>query len=135
MARYTYESVTGPVKIEIDQEWAEILQGEDTDEQRAERKHVRPDHKYAPGTPLSLESLDYEGAWFEDRNNVISGAELSMDLERALRPLTELQRRYFKLTRIKGYSFAEIARFDGKDQSTVREVMKAAEKKVIHFFE
>ena len=135
MSKYTYKSVTDPLEIDIDESWAKTLQDLDHDEQNNERKHKRPDHKYAPGEPLSLENLEYEGAWLEDHRDVIAGADLSADLGLALRTLTETQRRYFVLNRLKGYSCAEIARLDGKDESTVREVMKAAEQKIKKYFE
>jgi asparagine N-glycosylation enzyme membrane subunit Stt3 len=39
---------------------------------------------------------------------------------RALWSLTVLQRRYFILTKLKGFSYSEIARLDGKYESTIR---------------
>ncbi len=72
MAIYHYDSVTESIEIDIDQSWAEILKEMDEAEQLNERKHVRPDHKYAPGVPLSLERLRFEGAWFADRDCCIA---------------------------------------------------------------
>ena len=134
MAKYTYDTVTGPVEIEVDPYWEKILKAEDALEELNDRKHARPDHKYAPCAPLSLESLYREGTWFEDHDDGIAAAELSVDLQRALAALTKLQRRYFILARLKGYSYVEIGQRDGKDPSTVQRLVESAEKKIRKYF-
>ena len=135
MTKYTYESVTGPVEIDVDPHWAAVLKSEDRTLQRSERKHRRPDHKYAPCEPLPLDELQYEGEWLVDRRDEIGAVELSADLERALQSLPKLQRRYFVLYRKYGYSYVEIAKMDGKDPSTVREAIQAADIKIRNFLE
>ncbi|MCL2342793.1 MAG: hypothetical protein FWC62_02715 [Firmicutes bacterium] len=134
MATYIYESVTEPVEINIDPQWLVILEGADIDEQLAERSHIRPDHKYAPGEPVSFDSLEYLGGWVKDPRDGISEVELSMDLERALQPLTELQRRYYKLNRLKGYSLSAIAKDDGKQASTIFRLVESADRKIKNYF-
>ena len=135
MAKYTYDTATGPVEIDTDEHWAALLKAEDICEQNAGRKHMRPDHKYAPGEPVSLDGLQYEGEWFEDRGDEFGAVELSADLERAMRSLTDLQRRYFILNRLKGHSYAEIARREGKHKVTVIGIVEASEKKLKKIFE
>ena len=51
-------------------------------------------------------------------------AELSMDLKHALQSLTELQRRYFVMTGLEGYSCTEIAKLEGKNKSTVSRLVE-----------
>ncbi len=123
MEKYRYTSATGPIEIEIEPYWAAILKTEDKLLRTAERKHVRPDHKYAPGEPIFLEDLMNRGKEVGMVDDEISASEVATDLERALATLTELQRRYFVLSRLEGYSYAEIARQEGKDSSTVREIV------------
>jgi hypothetical protein len=94
MQIYTYETANGLVTIEVDEMWHELLSAADTEEANAARKHTRPDHKYAPGEPLSLSNLKYEGQWFADQGESISHVDSTIDLERAMSALTELQRRY-----------------------------------------
>jgi len=125
-SKYTYESVTGAIEIEVDESWAAILAAEDEAERKAERRHRRHDHKYAPGAPLSIDGLLYEGEWLAGSDNSISMVEVSVDLEKALQMLTSLQRRYFILNQIEGLSYAEIARLDGKDEATIRKHLKLA---------
>ena len=134
MKNYTYETVTGPVTIEVDEHWYNALLEFDAEETNNDRSHSRADHKYAPGEPVSLESLEYEGESLADSNDDISLVELKVDLERALVTVTPLQRRYYVMSRLHGYSVAEVARLHGKDRTTIREAVKAADKKVKKFF-
>ncbi len=134
MAIYHYDSVTESIEIEIDPSWAEILKEIDVAEQLNERKHVRPDHKYAPGVPLSLERLRFEGAWFVDHDCCIAAAILSADLDCALQTVTDLQRRYYMLTRIYEFYYSEIGVLDGKHRSTIHRLVEAAEKKIKKYF-
>jgi RNA polymerase sigma factor (sigma-70 family) len=52
--------------------------------------------------------------------------ELSEDFRQALMALTELQRRYFVMNRLEGYSYAEIARMDGKTEAAIRKHVRLA---------
>ena len=134
MKHYTYETAVESVTIEVDEMWHKLLLEADIENANTDRKHTRPDHKYAPGHPVSLDSLAYDGEWLANHDDGIAAAALSIDLERALAALTKLQRRYYLLSRIEGFSNAEIARLDGKDESTVREAIKAADAKIKKFF-
>ena len=135
MKNYTYDTATEPVTIEVDEKWAVLLAEADTEEANANRKHTRSDRKYAPGTPVSFDSLDFDGELFADCGNEIANLELTIDLKRALATLTELQRRYFILNRLEGYSYAEIARREGKHKSTVQRLTESAAEKLKSFFE
>ena len=99
-----------------------------------ERRHIRDDHKYAHGAPVSTEDLAHGIGLCGGSGEVFAGIELSVDLKKALITLTELQRKYFVLNRINGYSCSEIARIYGKDESTIRESLRAADKKIKKFF-
>ncbi len=130
MAIHTYDSVTGPITIEVDPQWAAMLHLEDEALLRNNRKHSRSDHKYAPGTPLSLERLFLEGKWFEDRNCLIKAAELSLDLISAMKSLTALQVRYFILARIYDYDYVAIGKLVGKHSTTIQRLVESAMKKL-----
>ena len=135
MALYAYDSVTGSVEIDVDKEWADWLTSADNDELNGERSHVRPDHKYAPGEPVSIDSLDYLGEWIKDQRDEIGAVELSVDMSRALQSLAKLQRRYLTLTKLKGYSYTAIALLDGKNESTIRRLTESAMRRIKNFFE
>ena len=134
MNHYTYESVTGPITIEINEQWYSFLTNADTADSNAERRHTRPDHKYAPGTPISINELETAGIDIVDQQNGFLDVELDIDLDKALTTLTVLQRRYFVLAHLHGYSNAEIGRIYGRDRSTIREALKTVNAKLKNNF-
>ena len=99
-----------------------------------ERKHVRSDHKYALGTPISINVLPYDGELLRDRTGDITDIELSVDIKRALEMLTDLQRRYITLYYVEGYNYREIARLDGKSASTIFRLVQSAIKNLKIYF-
>ena len=136
MQNYTYETVTGPVTIEIDEKWAALLAEADEEEANANRRHSRPDHKYAPGEPVSLDSLIYDGELLTDRNydGSVETIEFSIDLERAFSVLTELQRLYMTEVYLNGYSYAELERKNGISEAAIRKHIKLALQKMKNYF-
>jgi DNA-binding CsgD family transcriptional regulator len=100
----------------------------------SERARFRTDHKYAPGAPVAIDTVDPDGAWISGGRGGLDSVEYSVDLERAMASLTDLQRRYFTLNRLEGYGYAEIARRDGKERSTIKRLVAAAEKKIKKYF-
>ena len=129
--KYTYETLDGSIAIEVDEKWHEWLSEADKLERNQERKHHRADHKYACGTPLSLDALTHAEDWLVLHTTTSYAAvELKIDLEIALETLTELQRRYFILSRMHGYSYSEIARSEGKSRMSICETVLAAEGKI-----
>ena len=133
MAKYTYQTATVPVAIDVDEKWAAILMDADNDMENNDRSQTRPDHKYAPGAPVSIDSLQYAGDSLADKSDGIGDAECRADFENAFGSLTVLQRRYFVLARMKGYSYTEIARREGKKKETVFGIVTAAAKNIKKF--
>ena len=125
--KYTYETLDGSIAIEVDEKWHAWLTEADKLERNQERRHHRADHKYAQGAPLSLDAEDWLVLHTTTSYAVV---ELKIDLEIALETLTELQRRYFILSRMHGYSSHEIAKFEGKSQKTIHESICQAERKI-----
>ena len=131
---YIYKTATGNVIVELDESWHDILTTEDHEDFNQERSHTRPDHKYAPGEPVSLNAGESTDDWLVFSTlTSYKAVELKVDLEMALETLTPLQRRYFVMNRIWGYKTTEIARFESKAQPTVFEVIMMAEKKIRDF--
>ena len=135
MKLYTYKTLDGNLTIEVDDRWHDWLTEADYAESKLERSHTRADHKYAYGTPLSLESLGNADDWMVF-NQITSypAVELKVDLEMAMATLTDLQRRYFIMNKMLEYSSHEIARLEGKRQSTISKTIIQAEKKIKTFF-
>jgi DNA-directed RNA polymerase specialized sigma24 family protein len=135
MAKYIYETVTGAIEVEVDERWVDLLKEEDSYEQNADRCHSRGDHKYAPGTPVSLYSLQCDGKEILCQRGCNKLTELSIDLFYALNTLSKLQKQYYVMFHIFGYKYAEIARLEGKHKTTISEIIKAAEEKIKKFFD
>ena len=58
--QYQYLTATGPIAIELDEQYLALLDAFDDAEDNSNRKHSRRH-------PISLKSADYEGSWFEDK--------------------------------------------------------------------
>jgi len=98
----------------------------------SERKQKRPDHKYAPGTPWSIEILNCEGEWFRDNaaDDLMLNAEAAADIESALSRLTELQMKCFKKVRLDGRTQADVADELGVSRESVKQAIEGALKKL-----
>ena len=131
MNTYIYKTLTGNIPVELDEKWHDWLTEADETQQKQERRHSRSDHKYAPGEPISLNADNSLDDWLVFSTlTSYKAIELKIDLEMALETLTALQRRYFALNRICGYSNSEIARTEKKDESAIRRSVEGAEKKI-----
>lgn len=130
MVQYIYKTTTGPIKIYVDENWAALLCAEDADEMKSERKHTRADHKYASGAPIHFDSLQHQGELLVDQRDEFGAVIFLADLKNAFSSLTKLQRLYFIKARLEDLSYIEIAGKYGKNESTVREIVKAADKKI-----
>ncbi|MDR1663827.1 MAG: hypothetical protein LBR83_02765 [Clostridiales bacterium] len=99
-----------------------------------ERKHVRPDHKYAPGTPVAIDAVDPDSAWISGGRGGLDAVEFNTDFAAALSKLTELERKYFTEIYYEGLTNSFIARRDGKDESAVRRTVNRAKEKLKKYF-
>lgn len=135
MKTYTYETLDGIITIEIDEIWCTYLANEDRYEENQERRHIRSDHKYALGEPISFDTAERTEDWLVFSSlTSYKAVELKIDLEMALKILTPLQKKYFMLNRVLGYSSVEIAKFEGKRQCGIHRSVQQAEKKIRKFF-
>ena len=99
-----------------------------------ERKHIRTDHKYAPGAAAVIDTVDPDSAWISGGRGGLDEAEFNIDLEAALSRLTGLQRKYVTDALIDGRSYAELARRDHISEAGVRKHIKLAMPKLKKFF-
>ena len=135
MKQYIYETLEGNIAIEVDEKWYDWLTEADKAEASQERSHNRPDHKYAPGTPVSLDAEDSLDDWLVFSTlTSYAAVELRIDLELAFELLTPLQRQYFTMNRLHGYSSHAIAKLEGKAQPVIFRTIMLAERKIKNFF-
>ena len=99
-----------------------------------ERKHIRPDHKYAPGSPVSFETADSFGSLIGSDCAGLSEVEINYDLNAALAKLTPLQRSCFIESKLNGMTQQEIADKLGVSQQCVLKHINAAKKKLQKVF-
>ena len=135
MKYYTYKTLDDDLTIEVDDKWHTWLTEADSIEDNHERRHRRADHKYAYGNPLALDSFSSADDWLMfNQITSYTAVELRVDLDMAMETLTDLQRRYFIMNRILEYSSHEIAKLEGKRQSTVHKTIAQAEKNIRNYF-
>ena len=102
----------------------------------SERKHIRPDHKHAPGTPQSLETVKYEGDWFSDPTaaELLLSIEQTADICAALQTLTLKQRALVQALVFDDMTSAEYAQINSLDKSTISRNLDRARKNLKKFF-
>jgi len=132
--KYTYRTVLGLVTIEVDEKWHGLLEQLDTEEANANRRHIRNDHKYAPGTPISLNTVDESAEIPCKPRNIPDMAGIINDLRTALERLTHMQRFCFIETELGGRTQQSVADELGIAQKNVNKHIKAARKKIKIFF-
>ena len=125
--KYEYNTVTGPVALELDERYLALLDAFDDAEDNSNRKHSRRH-------PISLEHADYEGEWFKDKADPIGDTEAAIDSEQALASLTELQRVCFTEVKMSGRGYREVAADLDKSRSVVEKAVKGAAEKLKKFF-
>ena len=99
-----------------------------------ERKRVRPDHKYAPGIPAIIDTVDPEGAWISSGRGGLDDVEFNIDLEAALSTLTKSQRFCFVEVILNNRTQQEIAAELGIAQPNVFKHVNNSKKKLKNFF-
>jgi RNA polymerase sigma factor (sigma-70 family) len=100
-----------------------------------ERKHTRPDHKYAPGAPVAIDTVDPNNAWISDGRSGMDETEFKIDLEAALSKLTPQQRICFVEVVLRERTQQAIADELGITQQGVVNHIKAAKKKLKNYFQ
>jgi DNA-directed RNA polymerase specialized sigma24 family protein len=115
---YNYDFTTGGViKVEVDPQWIDIMEGLDRSE------HANDEYNRRLNIKLSRDNRHEP-----DPCQIVCCAESMMDLMKKLENLTDRQREVLA-KRYSGMSIRLIARQEGKDESSVRETIKQTQKK------
>ena len=123
--KYSYYYATGAESVEIDEEWAALLQAMDREEEANRKKETRRHY--------SLDDIDYEGEEFageETTESVLLEKETRSEIEEKLSQLTETQRRRL-LMYAEGMTYREIAGKEKVSWISVSESIEYARKKMI----
>lgn len=88
--KYVYQTVTGPVAIDVDEKWVKVLHDLDAEEERNNRKETR--------RHISLKNLPYEGEWFVIDDEFEKKMITAIDLNNAISRLTVRQQYLIRRT-------------------------------------
>jgi RNA polymerase sigma factor (sigma-70 family) len=118
--KYTYTNATGTTEIEIDEQFYDLLIEMDRDEFNSDRKHSR---RY----PISLESCEYEGEWFEDDIDLLADIiqrESYARLRAAIEKLEPSQQDLIHKIYVQNRKIIAVAKEDGVSEAAVRNRLK-----------
>jgi len=127
--KYTYWTQTGPVNVDVDEKWMEILKEMDKEEYNANQKETR--------RHVELDISRDKSQWLDNNEEPIEDTicrlETAEALDEAVATLTAKQRDAFMAVHFYGFSISEVARIKGLNKSTVARNLNAAEKKLRNF--
>lgn len=121
-----YKDADGRVlELEVSDEVGHFCIYSSEEEARSDRRNSRPDRH------TSLEAFTYEDRrFFASPSDTMQEAVEDSEVERLLSCLDARQRELVQKCVIEGWSYAEIAACEGKDESAVRHAVKRALKKI-----
>ena len=99
-----------------------------------ERKHTRSDRKYAPGTPVAIDTVDPSGAWISGGRSGLDDEEFGIDLETALSDLPTAQRELVEAIVFDGITPAEYAKRKRISKAAVSQTLSRVRKNLKFFF-
>ena len=123
--KYSYYYATGTESVEIDEEWAALLQAMDREEEANRKKETRRHY--------SLDDIDYEGEEFageETAETELIKKQIDEETLSFLSELTETQQRRVILY-MNGKTTREIAKTENVNQSKVMKSLEQVRKKYI----
>lgn len=131
-----YKFSTETVEIDVSDDWGNRILEFNRADYNSERKDHRADHKYCPGTPISVEdaeSIEYSGLKkqrgqiYADEllDNLIEDEENDR-LHNAISKLPETQQKVINAVFFDGLKPAEYARINGVSRSAVSQQMANA---------
>lgn len=127
--KYTYNTRTRDIDIDVNGRWIKILKEMDKEEELNERKETRR-HESLDLTMDEHEWLDNNEEPVEE---TICRLETADALDEAIASLTARQRDVFLAVHFYGLSISEVARIKELNKSTVVRHLNAAEKKLKNF--
>ena len=127
--KYTYWTQTGPVGVDVDEKWLEILKEMDRDEynsnQKETRRHVQLD--------ISRDKSQWLDNNEEPIEDTICRLETAEALDEAIATLTAKQRDVFMAVQFYGLSIGEVADVKGISKQAVAKSLAQAKRKLKNF--
>lgn len=127
--KYTYWTQTGPVGVDVDEKWLEILREIDREEYNSNQKETR--------RHIQLDVSRDKSQWLDNNEEPIEDTicrlETAEALDEAIANLTAKQRDVFMAIHFYGFNISEFAKIKELNKSTVARHLNAAEKKLKNF--
>ena len=118
------------IELEVSDEVGSFYLSSVEAEKKNDRKNSRPDRH----TPLS--TFTYEDMrFFSDGTDLLADIISSETVSRAVSQLTERQQYLIQKCCIEGWSYTDLAKLEGKDESAIRHAVDRAKKKLKKFLE
>lgn len=127
--KYTYWTQTGPVNVDVDEKWLEILKKMDKEEELNERKETRR-HE---GLDLTMDEHEWLDNHEEPVEETICRLETAEALDEAIATLTAKQRDAFMAVQFYGLSIGEVAEVKGISKQAVAKSLAQAKRKLKNF--
>lgn len=127
--KYTYYTQTGPVNVDVDEKWMEVLKEMDREEYNANQKETR--------RHVELDISRDKSQWLDNNEEPIEDTicrlETAEALDEAIATLTAKQRDVFMAVQFYGLSIGEVAKVKGISKQAVAKSLAQAKRKLKNF--
>lgn len=127
--KYTYYTQTGPVNVDVNEKWMEILKEMDREEYNANQKETR--------RHVELDISRDKSQWLDNNEEPIEDTicrlETAEALDEAIATLTAKQRDAFMAVQFYGLSIGEVAEAKGISKQAVAKSLAQAKRKLKNF--
>lgn len=127
--KYTYWTQTGPVNVDVDEKWSEILKEMDREEYNSNQKETR--------RHVQLDVSRDKSQWLDNNEEPIEDTicrlETAEALDEAIATLTAKQRDVFMAIQFYGFSIGEVAEVKGISKQAVAKSLAQAKRKLKNF--
>lgn len=127
--KYTYFTQTGPVGVDVDEKWLEILKEMDKEEYNSNQKETR--------RHVQLDTSRDNSKWLDNNEEPIEDTicrlETAEALDEAIATLTAKQRDAFMAVHFYGLSIGEVADAKGISKQAVAKSLAQAKRKLKNF--
>ena len=127
--KYTYWTQTGPVNVNVDEKWSEILKEMDREEYNSNQKETR--------RHIQLDISRDKSQWLDNNEEPIEDTicrlETAEALDEAIATLTAKQRDVFMAIQFYGLSIGEVAEVKGISKQAVAKSLAQAKRKLKNF--
>ena len=126
-----YKDAAGKnIELEVSDEIGTFYLGSIDAEKKNDRRNSRPDRH------SQLSTFEYEDArYFSDSTDLLGDLIDSEVISQTMSHLSERQQYLIRKCFLEGWSYSDLAKLEGKDESAIRHAIERAKKKLKKFME